>query len=351
MNIIDKGKMLVRLLADNRQPKVFSFHDSLPDVFSSYLELLMIKRFRILSAQELLDRLSLNRKDEKIRAKEAVLTFDDGRRNCWTVIFPLLKKYKIKAIFFVIPERIQETQEVYPNLEDFWKGKVSWENLYLTHRKIPYLTWKELDIMQQSGLVEVFSHSMSHEVIPVSSRVVDFQHPGVYEMPVYFDEWFQNKTPSLDSVWGAPMYERSWAPLTSNAYVPNVLADVFMNEFVKKNGGYLFFKKKDWRKLLFEFYEMNKMKFAPGHFRRLENKEDARVSIVESKRIIEKRLTKSCFCFSLPLYQANLELLTLLKEAGYKIIFTGPERKKFPSLKLFLLNRIPSFWIKFLAYV
>jgi hypothetical protein len=351
MNIFDKGKMLVRLLADNRHPKVFSFHDSLPDVFSSYLELLMIKRFRILSAQELMERLSLNRTDEKNRTKEAVLTFDDGRRNCWTVIFPLLKKYKIKAIFFVIPERIQEAHETYPNLEDYWKGKVSWENLYLTHRKIPYLTWKELEIMQQSGLVEVFSHSMSHEVVPVSTRVIDFQHPGVYEMPVYFDEWFQNRMPSLECVWGAPIYERSWAPLTSNAYVPNASADVFMNEFVKKNGDYLFFKKKDWRKLLFEFYEINKKKFSLGHFRRLDNKEDAYASVVESKKIIEKKLSRSCFCFSLPLYQSNLELFTLLKEAGYKIIFDGPERKKITSVKLFLLNRFPSFWIKFLAYI
>jgi len=292
MKIFDKLKILRRLVLETRQPRIFTFHDCLPDVFSGSLELLILKRFKFLGAQELSDRLDLSG-PLRLRPsppKEIVLTFDDGRRNCWTVIFPLLKKYKIKALFFIIPDRVKDTDEYYPNLEDYWKGKVSWENLFSSHRRQPYLTWKEVEAMRQSGLADIFSHSLKHEVVASSSRVIDFQHPGVYEMPVYFDEWFQAGMPPLDNLWGAPVYERTWAPLVSNSFIPDAKVDVSMNEFVKMNGGYLFFKKKEWRKKLFEHFRAQTRNSDPGHFKKMSEKEDAQQSLFESKKIIEGRL-------------------------------------------------------------
>jgi len=352
MNIFTKLDLLYRTGFQAGKPKIFSFHDCLPDVFSSYIELLIYKRYRILGAEDLLERLDPAgglRRQGSASQKEAVLTFDDGRRNCWTVIFPLLKKYKVKASFFIIPSRVKDTEEYFPNLEDYWNGRVSWENLYSSHRKQPYLTWKELKVMHESGLVDIFSHSLSHDVVNVSSRVLDFQHPGVYEMPVYFDEWFQSAGPQLDSFWGMPIYERAWAPLVSNCYKPVKIADTVMNEFVKKNGGFLFFKKKDWRKKLFEYFQSARKSFPLGHFKKLESKETARESIFESKRQIEARLKNVCYFFSLPLYQGSKECMPFLEEAGYKAVFSGPKRANIKG-PLPVLSRIPSFWIKFLSY-
>ncbi len=354
MNVLSRLKILYKLGFDTKGLKVFSFHDSLPDVFSSYIELLIYKRYRILGAEELLGRLTLgsNYKEgsPEGRAKEAVLTFDDGRRNCWTVIFPLLKKYKVRASFFIIPSRVRETNEYFPNLEDYWKGKVSWENLYVSHRKQPYLTWRELETMQASGLVDIFSHSLAHDVVHVSSRVIDFQHPGVYEMPVYFDEWFQTGEAQLDQFWGTPVYERAWAPLAANGYWPDKKADIIMNEYVRKNGGFLFFKRKDWRKKLFEYFHSQKRSFSQGHFKKLENKEDLKESIVGSKQLIESRLKNTCYFFSLPLYQSTPQVLRLLEEGGYRAVFSGPEPKEEKGQHLPIISRIPSFWIKYLNY-
>ena len=360
MKNLDKVRILAQLVFPSNFPKIFSFHDCLPDVFSSYIDLLIYKRYRILGGRELSESLvsGKNFKGKSPRGKkEVVLTFDDGRRNCWSVIFPLLKKYKIKALIFIIPSRIAESDEYFPNLEDYWKGRVSWENLYVSHRKQPYLTWKELEMMQASGLVDIFSHSLKHEVVAVSSKIIDFQHPGVYEMPVYFDEWFQTKDPQVDSFWGTPIYERTWAPLASNIYMPNRKIDTLMNDFVKKNGGFLFFKRKDWRKRLFDFYSANRKSFFSGHFKKLGDKEDARSSVFESKKIIEDRLHGSCAFFSLPLYQGSPEILSMIKEAGYKAVFTGPQKLTSKALRgkrghkePFLLSRIPGFWVKFLNY-
>ncbi|MFH0877688.1 MAG: polysaccharide deacetylase family protein [Candidatus Omnitrophota bacterium] len=344
MKTLDKFKILYRLGLDARTPKIFSFHDCLPDVFSGYIELLVAKRYQILGAGELLERMS---KRDKFR-KEVVLTFDDGRRNCWTVVYPLLKKYRIKASMFIIPSRIKDSGEAYPNLEDYWNNKVSWENLYMSHLRQPYLTWRELEIMRDSGLVEVHSHGLRHNVVSVSNRVVDFQHPGVFEMPVYFDEWYEAGMPSLETLWGSPVYERGWAPLASNEYVADQRTIFVMNDFIKNNGGFIFFKKKKWRRRIFDYYMSHQNDFGAGHFQKIKTAEDIRSSIFESKSIIETRLRTKCVFFSLPLYQNNPSLLDLLAEAGYKAVFGGLESIKNPGSGIFTLRRIPGFWLKFL---
>lgn len=355
MNLRDKAEILWRLVFESRTPAVFSFHDCLPEVFSRYLELLVFKRYRILGSGEYLERRGAGRqprtKQPSEARREVLLTFDDGRRNCWTVIFPLLKKYKAKALFFVIPSRIKDTEEYYPNLEDYWAGRVSWESLYLSHQRQPYLTWRELAVMKESGLVEIFPHGFRHDVVAVSSRVVDFQHPGVYEMPVYFDEWFQRGQPPLETIWGAPIYERMWSPQAANVYTPDGRADLVMNEFVRRSGGFLFFRKKKWREKLFEYFMTQKMKFS-GHFKKNEEQEGVREAVFGSREAIEKRLRSSCTFFSLPLYQAGNDILDSLSEAGYKVIFCGPRslpRQKVPR-PFFLVRRIPGFWLKFLHY-
>lgn len=68
--------------------------------------------------------------------KILALTFDDGFRDFYTTVFPLLKQYDIPATVFVI------TKDVGKN------GNVTWEML------------KE---MTDSGLVEVGSHTISHK--------------------------------------------------------------------------------------------------------------------------------------------------------------------------------------------
>ncbi|MFA5038904.1 MAG: polysaccharide deacetylase family protein [Candidatus Omnitrophota bacterium] len=340
----DKARTLLRLWLDQSKPTIFSFHDCLPDVFSGYLELLITRKYRILSAAELLE-------GPRKPGRQAVLTFDDGRRNCWTVIFPLLKKYKIRASIFVIASRISDSQDNYPNLEDFWEGRVSWENLYLSHRKQPYLTWKELRQMRESGLIEVYSHGLRHEVVPVGSGIMDFQHPGVYEMPVYFDEWYSAGQPVLDSQWGRPVYERAWSPLATNAYCPDQSLDLFMNEFVKKNGGFLFFRKKRWRRKLFEYWQQHRRLFSFGHFRKNEIQEELGESLAGSRKIIEERVGGDCIFFSLPLYQGLKEAAAALLAAGYKGVFSGPQNINAGRLGIPVFNRIPGFWLKFLNYI
>lgn len=67
--------------------------------------------------------------------KPVMLTFDDGYRDNYDNLFPLLKKYNLPALIFLITDRIGSPE---------------------------YLTWEQIYEMQQSGLVSFGSHSCSH---------------------------------------------------------------------------------------------------------------------------------------------------------------------------------------------
>lgn len=67
--------------------------------------------------------------------KPVILTFDDGYRDFYTDVFPILKKYQTKAVVFVVPNFLDKQN----NLD----------------------TWM-LSELVKSGLVEIGAHTMDH---------------------------------------------------------------------------------------------------------------------------------------------------------------------------------------------
>ena len=69
-------------------------------------------------------------------AKPVVITLDDGYVDNYEYAYPILKKYGFKATIFLI----NDFTGVYPN----------------------YLTWEQIHEMQDSGLINFESHTMTH---------------------------------------------------------------------------------------------------------------------------------------------------------------------------------------------
>ena len=94
-------------------------------------------------------------------SKPLVITFDDGYSDNFTWAFPLLKRYGIKATIFVSPAFIDE-RDIRRRAND-----------------IPgFLSWSEIKVMMESGLVEIGSHTLTHAKYFVSDCIKDFHHPG-----------------------------------------------------------------------------------------------------------------------------------------------------------------------------
>ncbi len=68
--------------------------------------------------------------------RAVVITVDDGFQSAYLTLFPLLKRYGVKATLFIYTD---------------WIGKYRGA-----------LTWKQLQEMAQSGLVEIASHTVTH---------------------------------------------------------------------------------------------------------------------------------------------------------------------------------------------
>ena len=87
------------------------------------------------------------------------LVFDDGYYDFYTFIFPLLKKYNIKALLAVIPKYILDSCD---NSDD---KRLNYEHndLFKYYKDGTFCTYKELTEMIDTNLVQVVSHSYSHQ--------------------------------------------------------------------------------------------------------------------------------------------------------------------------------------------
>lgn len=152
-----------------------------PDVFESQMQFLNEKGYKTLSAEELVRFMqsdiamprpsfpfSANIGEQKGLQENAVaITFDDGYLDNYIFAFPILKRYNIKAVIFVVIDWVEEAskgqgvrvkgQEVilpfhHEGKELIAKGQ--------SHKVI--MNWDMIKEMQESGLVEFYSHTMSH---------------------------------------------------------------------------------------------------------------------------------------------------------------------------------------------
>ena len=100
-------------------------------IFSQQMDYLQGKGYQTLNLEEMIRMI----KDNSLPSKPIVLTFDDGYRDFYTNVFPLLKEKGIKATAFVISQ--------------FTGGD-------------KYLLWGQISEMAGSGLVTIGDHTLNH---------------------------------------------------------------------------------------------------------------------------------------------------------------------------------------------
>ncbi len=168
------------------------------------------RHFQVVPLLDLAERLASGRKFERCTV---ALTIDDGRRNCYEFLFPLMKEFKFPATFFVVSSFIRGEDWI-------WTDKVLWlseqsrppdelapgkldDVFRLLNRMRPEernariqamassldksvgaaisipktapakyspCSWSELREMADSGLMEIGSHTVTH---PILSSVTD----------------------------------------------------------------------------------------------------------------------------------------------------------------------------------
>lgn len=110
--------------------------------------------------------------------RTVMLAFDDAWSSLWLVVGPLLRKYDLRAVAYVIPARTIETDTVRPTIDD---GPVDVERADRSSQ--PFCTWPELRALATSGHVDVQSHTWSHSMIFTGEKVIDAVGPAFAREP------------------------------------------------------------------------------------------------------------------------------------------------------------------------
>jgi biofilm PGA synthesis lipoprotein PgaB len=116
---------------------------------AAHFDWLMAHGYHVISLQQLIDARSGH---GKLPNKPVLLTFDDGLRSAYTTVFPLLKAYNYPAVIAVVG---------------------AWSDLALDDKVVngshplfrdDFATWDQLRELQDSGLVEIASHTYNQHL-------------------------------------------------------------------------------------------------------------------------------------------------------------------------------------------
>lgn len=136
------------------------YHRVNKEVYSNPLEIMdahichIARHFNVVLPGEPLHRKRLN----------VCLTFDDAFFDFYHLVFPLLRKYSVRAVLAVPVKYILDDTSVSTDIRLSTPHEESHlEGVYQS--KAPYCTWNELKEMSESGLVSIASHSYSHAAI------------------------------------------------------------------------------------------------------------------------------------------------------------------------------------------
>ncbi|MDP2682711.1 MAG: polysaccharide deacetylase family protein [Deltaproteobacteria bacterium] len=131
-----------------------------PGVFDAQMKFLSETGYRTLSAGELVEFAGGNL---AINGKAVAVTFDDGYLDNYVYAFPVLKRYGIKATIFLATDWVEKASMVMNNgaisipSHKEGKGLMSGNRF---HKVV--MNWDMIREMQESKLVEFYSHTMTH---------------------------------------------------------------------------------------------------------------------------------------------------------------------------------------------
>ena len=286
---------------------VFSFHNISSEDLIQKLNYLVTNGYDTVNSDEYI---YLNGKSNGNRL--VMLTFDDGLLSLWTVVFPLLRAYQMKAVAFVLPGEIDqmELSETDPEQPE---------------RDSLLCSWRQLEAMTE--VVDIQSHSLYHWLIFDSSRVSCFFTPQIRSNFQKIDWPIPHRLgkdrPQRDIGLGAPIY-------TTNSRLSGSLR-VFESEevagaltsWVDKKGGEDFFASRNWESELKREYTR-----LAGEAALETETPDQRLKSVtncfnSSKEILDNRLGKEVrgFCFPFGIGSPEAEKMAL--EAGYSAVYYG----------------------------
>lgn len=334
------------LSAEKQEVPVFVFHTIHPQLFESQLCYLKENGYRTIVAEEYYQWITNNK---PIPEKSVLLAIDDGVESVWQYAYPLLEKYGFQAVVFVIPGYIRHRPEYFCNLKDQWDGKC--DSSQIVNRAAGYynlMYWEELLEAEQSGVLDIQSHTLFHHQVFQNNKLTGFFVPD--DRTSFYDWVLPDGLEShinqdkISDYYGLPLYQADALFKTNQQYFDSEELRNRVVERFNELGGIEFYRQdKHGYKILAKDHDNLSRKYSGGSYL---SGQDANNKIMEnllkSKNLIEEKLNKtvSHLCYPYSLYSENA--ISLSRQAGFKTNFIGT----YPSRRTNYVNDDPLYTVR-----
>lgn len=315
---------------------VFSFVSTKRDELEPALAYLAANRYHGLTAADVVAVMS----GLKIPAPRAVaLMFDHARASLWTIAYPLLKQYGLRAIAYAIPGRVDDAPAVRKSLDDD-----PGDPMVADAGSQPFATWPELREMVSSGWVDVQSNSWSHSLIFRNGHRVDIVRPDREPESVLERARMSLGDPPTfvgPEQLGYPLFAVASRLSDVRQYLPDPEGLGRVEAFVAERGGRAFFNSPSWQREL-----MPRLRSIRGrHETETERRQAIEHELVAAKDTLESRLGSPVRHLSMPWGVCGRIAAELAPKVGYESVvvdrWIGPYAAR-PGTDPFRLKRLPA---------
>lgn len=288
------------------------------ETFEGFLEELHTAGFQTVGLQEL----NAHMRGDVVLRNAIVLTFDDGYLDNWVYVAPILRKHKMRGTVFVNPDFIDPTLAVRSTLEDVWQNRCGIDEL----QPAGFMNWEELRRLDNDGVLNVQSHAMTHTWHFTGPQIVGW-HKGERlsrfpwlawnalpeRKPYYLAEDQSSFVPA-----GHPVFENRQALVAKRFFPDESLISDLVN-FVSKNEGKDYFRRKDWEQGLNRIIKgVESTGSFPGQWEsELDREARVRYEISQSRAIIGRELGKSVDYICWPAGGSDEFCERTARECGY----------------------------------
>jgi peptidoglycan/xylan/chitin deacetylase (PgdA/CDA1 family) len=310
---------------------VFVFHSLDPESFGPKLAYLAENDYVSLSADEYFQ-VVLGARPAPQRA--VVLTFDDGRGSLWSIGGPMMRRYRMKGVAFVVPGRMA-SRPPGPTWDEMLPGgRRPPEVAHRDHSDAPFLSWEEAIALDRSGLFDIQSHTFLHARVHTGPRVTGFMTPdlrrgyAVMDVPLVESGGYDLLAPEVPL--GTPLLESQ--PRTSEElrFFENTDLRRPCVETVTRDGGEEFFRRPGWQRTLSRLVDGRRIE---GRRETEAEREAAmRAELLNAKQAIEGRTGRAVEHVCFPWHVGGPTARRLAREVGYRAAFGG----KVPGVPLTL---------------
>ncbi len=303
---------------------VFVFHGAEPEGFARKLRHLVDNGYRTLSVDEYV---GVIRGERPAPDRAVLLTFDDGRGSVWTVAAPLLRRYGMKALVFLVPGRMRPPPGGRtPTWDDVAAGRCEARTVLARENgEGGLLSWDEVEALARTGLFEFHSHTLTHARVHTGPQLAGFVTPrsrrgyAAFDQPLVRQEGRDLLGGEVPL--GTPLLRS--APRTSEE--PRFFEDETIRrrpvELVAESGGERFFERPDWesrlRRTLRRTRVAGVLESMPDRARAIA------LELSESRRRIEDHTGRPVVHLCYPWHAAGPTARALAAGAGYRTAFCG----------------------------